>query len=102
MLGLRDRQKECVDRCPKALGVGLAASAVQTIEGLMFAAYSASMLKSFSVDSKMLPRCNQLVELSSLLKNLKSSAFVLRYCSSYKRSVRFGSECSRLVATLSL
>jgi hypothetical protein len=31
----------------------LAASAVQTIEGLMFAAYSASMLKSyFSVDSE--------------------------------------------------
>ena len=39
---------------------------------------------------------------SSLLKNLKSSAFVLRFSSSYKRSVRFGSECSRLVATLSL
>jgi hypothetical protein len=38
---------------------------------------------------------------SSLLKNLKSSAFVLRFSSSYKRSVRFGSECSRLVATLS-
>jgi hypothetical protein len=36
---------------------------VHTIEGLVFAAYSASMLKSFSVDSKMLPRCNQLVEL---------------------------------------
>jgi putative tryptophan/tyrosine transport system substrate-binding protein len=39
---------------------------------------------------------------SSLLKNLKSSAFVLRFSSSYKCSVRFGSECSRLVATLSL
>src|ERR1700740_2260007 len=39
---------------------------------------------------------------SSLMKNLKSSAFVLRFSSSYKRSVRFGSECSRLVATLSL
>jgi hypothetical protein len=39
---------------------------------------------------------------SSLLKNLNSSAFVLRFSSSYKRSVRFGSECSRLVATLSL
>ena len=38
----------------------------------------------------------------SLLKNLNSSAFVLRFSSSYKRSVRFGSECSRLVATLSL
>src|SRR6516164_8305253 len=32
---------------------------------------------------------------NSLLKNLKSSAFVLRFSSSYKRSVRFGSECSR-------
>ena len=30
---------------------------------------------------------------SSLMKNLKSSAFVLRFSSSYKRSVRFGSEC---------
>src|SRR6266404_9874996 len=39
---------------------------------------------------------------SSLLKNLNSSVFVLRFSSSYKRSVRFGSECSRLVATLSL
>jgi hypothetical protein len=39
---------------------------------------------------------------NSLLKNLNSSAFVLRFSSSYKRSVRFGSECSRLVATLSL
>jgi hypothetical protein len=39
---------------------------------------------------------------SSLLKNLKSSAFVLRFSSSYKRSLWFGSECSRLVATLSL
>ena len=39
---------------------------------------------------------------SSLLKNLNSSAFVLGFSSSYKRSVRFGSECSRLVATLSL
>jgi tripartite-type tricarboxylate transporter receptor subunit TctC len=38
---------------------------------------------------------------SSLLKNLNSSAFVLRFSSSYKRSVRFGSECNRLVATLS-
>src|SRR5262249_15163337 len=37
---------------------------------------------------------------SSLMKNLKSSAFVLRFSSSYKRSVRFGSEWSRLVATL--
>ena len=35
---------------------------------------------------------------SSLLKNLNSSAFVLRFSSSYRRSVRFGSECSRLVA----
>ena len=39
---------------------------------------------------------------SSLLKNLNSSAFVLRFSSSYKLSVRFGAECSRLVATLSL
>ena len=39
---------------------------------------------------------------NSLLKNLKSSAFVLGFSCSYKRSVRFGSECSRLVATLSL
>src|SRR5262245_28548991 len=37
---------------------------------------------------------------NSLMKNLKSSAFVLRFSSSYKRSVRFGSEWSRLVATL--
>src|SRR5262249_29468523 len=37
---------------------------------------------------------------SSLMKNLKSSAFVLRFSSSYKRSVRFGSEWSGLVATL--
>src|SRR5215510_14484632 len=40
------------------------------------------------------------VDSSSLLKNLKSSVFVLRFSSSYKRSVRFGSEWSRLVATL--
>src|SRR5262245_59054711 len=39
---------------------------------------------------------------NSLLKNPNSSAFVLRFSSSYKRSVRFSSECSRLVATLSL
>jgi hypothetical protein len=36
---------------------------------------------------------------SGLMKNLKSSTFVLRFSSSYKRSVRFGSEWSRLVAT---
>src|SRR5260221_13499429 len=39
---------------------------------------------------------------SSLLKNLNNSAFVLRFSSSYKRSVRLGSECSRFVAMLSL
>ena len=41
---------------------------------------------------------------SSLLKNLNSSGqrICFRFSSSYKRSVRFGSECSRLVATLSL
>src|SRR5262249_23246999 len=39
---------------------------------------------------------------SSLLKNLKGSGFVLGFSPSHKRSVRFGSECSRLVATLSL
>ena len=40
----------------------------------------------------------------SLLKNLNSSGqrICFRFSSSYKRSVRFGSECSRLVATLSL
>jgi hypothetical protein len=39
---------------------------------------------------------------SSLLKNLKSNVFGFRFSSSCKGSVRFGSECSRLVATLSL
>ena len=41
---------------------------------------------------------------SSLLKNLNSSGqrICFRFSSSYKRSVRFSSECSRLVATLSL
>src|SRR5260221_11696504 len=46
--------------------------------------------------------CTSTTSTSSLLKNLNSSAFVLRFSSSYKRSVRFGSECSRLVATLFL
>lgn len=37
---------------------------MQTIEHLVFAVYSASTLKSyFSLDSKMVPRCNGFVEL---------------------------------------
>jgi hypothetical protein len=57
---------------------------------------------TFCVSFLMSPRPLLRLSASSLLKNLKSSAFVLRFSSSYKRSVRFGSECSRLVATLSL
>jgi hypothetical protein len=54
---------------------------------------SNALIKTWSVldEAKSWSFADWLKKPSSLLKNLKSSVFVLRFSSSYKRSVRFGS-----------